>query len=187
MSGLRHTALVLHGLADADRAWMLGQLPPEQAGAVTQMLAELCELGIPNDPSLAAQALSSEAVRPIRTRPAQASDDPAQIVHGARVEPLQRVLQGEPQGFVAVLLAAGEWPWREAFLAAQEPAQRRALGELARGNAGGPRLQAQVVAAVAKRLRDAPAATAAASQGRKPPLLVQLRGLVQPMLIKVRK
>lgn len=187
MSGLRQAALVLHGLADADRAWMIGQLPAEQAGPVRELLAELCELGIPNDPSFAAQALASDHVHAVRPRAsATFAPAPEEVLRSASVEQLQRVLEGEPQGFVAVLLVAGDWPWCQPYLTVQEPARMRALVDLVRAQPGGPRLRAQVLAAVAARLREQSAA-APAAQGVAPGKLRHLGRLVLPMLKRGRQ
>lgn len=181
MTGLRQAALVLHGLADTDRAWMLGQLPSHQAAPVHELLIELRDLGIPTDPSFAAQALASHRKRAFRASPRGQEPDSTQFVRATSVESLRRVLDGEPQGLIAVLLAAADWPWRDAYLATQEPARMRALVELSRGKPGGARLQSQVVVAVAKRLRasggNAPSAAASGSS-----VLRRLRELVIPRL-----
>lgn len=188
MSGLRQAALVLHGLADADRAWMLGQLPPEQAAPVRELLTELRELGIPHDPGLATQALASDPVHAIRTRAPQAANDPFALMRTASVDQVQRALEGESQGFVAVLLVASDWPWYRDFLAAQEPARMRALVDLVRGQPGGPRLRTQVVAAVATRLRDRPAAPAPLQlPSAKGKSLRQLGAMVIPMFKRGRR
>jgi hypothetical protein len=190
MSGVRQAALVLHGLADADRAWMLGQLPPEQAGPVRELLTELRELGIPNDPGLATQALASDPVHAIRTRPAPAANDPVALMRAASVEQVQHAVEGESQGFVAVLLVAADWPWYRAFLAAQEPARMRALVDLVRDQPGGARLRTQVVAAVAARLRERPAAAAplrVQAQPARGKSLRQLGAMVIPMFKRGRR
>jgi hypothetical protein len=188
MSGLRQAALVLHGLADADRAWMLGQLPPEQAAPVGELLAELRELGIPHDPAFASQALASDPVHAIRARPAAAANDPAARMRAASVEQVQRAVEGESQGFVAVLLVAGDWPWYRDFLAAQEPARMRALVDLVRGQPGGPRLRAQVVAAVAQRVRDIGSVPAPLQvQAARGKSLRQLGAMVIPMFKRGRR
>ena len=186
MSGLRQAALVLHGLADADRAWMIGQLPAEQVAPVRALLAELRELGIPNDPSFAAQALASDEVHAVRARVAARADDFLQVVRGASAAQLQRVLEGESQGFVAMLLVAGDWPWQAEFLAAQEPARMRALADLVASEPGGPRLRAQVVAAVAARLRKQ-AAAAGAQPAVQRGALRRLGAKVLPMLKRGRR
>ena len=67
MSSARQVALILHGLADADRAWLLGRLPPAQVGMLEPLLAELRELGIPADPELAAQVHDAEMRRVTQT------------------------------------------------------------------------------------------------------------------------
>ena len=155
MSGLRQAALVLHGLADADRAWMLSQLAPEQAVQVGALLAELRELGLPNDPSFATQALGAEQLAAMRVQPPAAPQGPAEAVRAAAPDRMLRVLEGECPGFVAILLASDDWPWRAAFFASLSPARMRAVQDAVRGSESGARLRSQVIAAVARRLRDA--------------------------------
>ncbi len=186
MSGLRQAALVLHGLSDADRTWMLGQLSADQAGTVGKLLAELRELGIPSDPSLASQALGANQIGPIRTRPAAQSNDSADTIRAASAAQLQRVLEGESEGLVALLLAAGEWPWRDVYLAVQQPTHRRTLLEIMAARAAGPRLQAQVLDAVARRLRELCTISPTDTRAAKPGVLGQFGALVSPMLKRVR-
>ena len=186
MSELRQAALVLHGLSDTDRSWMLGQLLPHQAETVGGLLAELRELGIPRDPSLAAQALAAQGVKPIRTRPPTPANDPAEAVCSASTAQLHRVLEGESHGFVVVLLAAGEWPWRAAYLEMQEPARRRALMDRIAVDTSGPRLREQVLGAVARRVRETGTIAPIRTLPGKSVTLRHFGALISPMLKRGR-
>jgi hypothetical protein len=143
----RQVALLLHGLAEPDRAWMLEQLGASQGQALQPLLTELRELGIPADPALTAQALQAHVQR--RTA---AERPPAAVIAEARAAQMQQALAGESVGLLAVLLAAGEWPWRHVFLASLEPARARALNEVLETHRGGPALQQALLRAVAERL-----------------------------------
>ena len=157
MSSPRQVALMLHGLAEADRAWLLGRLGPAQLEVLEPLLAELRELGIPADPALTAQALE----------PMAAQDDSemrsiTQTIAACNLPQLQLVLADEPQGLIAAVLTAWNWPWQDAFLAAQEPAKARAIKDLMRSPSGGAALHRSLLGALSQRLggmRPAPAAS----------------------------
>jgi len=160
MSSPRQVALMLHGLADADRAWLLGRLPPAQVEVLEPLLVELRELGIPADPALTAQALE----------PIAAQDDSEmrgimQTIAASTLPQLQLALADEPQGVIAAILTAGNWPWQEAFLAAQEPAKVRSIKELMRSPLGGPALHRCLLAALSQRLGGMPAALPVSAPG----------------------
>lgn len=147
MSSPRQVALMLHGLADADRAWLLGRLGPARVEVLEPLLAELRELGIPADPALAAQALE----------PVAAHDDAelrsvTQTIGASTLPQLQLALADEAQGVIAAVLTAGNWPWQDAFLAAQEPAKARAIKDLMRSHPGGAALHRSLVRALSERL-----------------------------------
>lgn len=104
MDGQRQAALALHGLPEADRAWMLGQLAEPQRVQVSRLLAELAELGIPREP------IPIPVAAPAPMRPG-----------------LREALHRESPDFVAALLAAEPWPWKAAYLASLPRARRAAI------------------------------------------------------------
>jgi hypothetical protein len=146
MSSARQVALILHALADADRAWLLGRLPPAQVGMLEPLLAELRELGIPADPSLAAQAHDAEMRRVTQT------------IRECSLPQLQSALADEPDGAIAAVLIAESWPWQDVFLAAQEPAKARLIKDLMRSNPGGAALHRALLRELAQRLAGIPVA-----------------------------
>jgi len=147
MSSPRQVALMLHGLADADRTWLLGRLGPAQVDVLEPLLAELRELGIPADPALAAQALE-----PVAARGDAEMHSITQTIGACALPQLQLALADEPQGVIAAVLMAGNWPWQDAFLAAQEPAKARAIKELMQSHRGGAALHRALLRSLAERL-----------------------------------
>jgi hypothetical protein len=152
---------MLHGLADTDRSWLLGQLGPAQAEVLEPLLAELRELGIPADPTLAAQALGPiGAQADVQTRSAVEKK-----IATRTLPELQLALADEPHGAIAAILAAGNWPWQDAFLAAQEPAKARAIKEQMQSRPGGAALQRTLLQGLAQRLADIPVARTTPERG----------------------
>ena len=146
MSSTRQVALILHGLADADRAWLLGRLSPAQASMLEPLLAELRELGVPTDPAPAIHTHDAEMHRITQT------------IRACSLPQLQSALADEPHGVIAAVLVAGSWPWQDAFLAALEPAKARAIKDLMRSNPGGATLHPALLEELAQRLAAAPLA-----------------------------
>jgi hypothetical protein len=111
MDGYRRAALTLHGLSEADRGWMLKQLPAPDQARLGGLLGELRALGMPADPALLA-GLAERSAAPVSAS-AKLRAAPAQRVHA--------VLAHEPAALIAALLAIEAWPWREAVLEALPP------------------------------------------------------------------
>ena len=149
MSSTRQVALILHGLAEADRAWLLGRLPPAQVSMLEPLLAELRELGIPADPALATHTHDAEMHRLTQT------------IRACSLSQLQSALADEPHGVIAAVLVADNWPWQDVFLAAQEPAKARAIKDLMRSNPGGATLHRALLRELAQRLAGMPPAPVA--------------------------
>lgn len=123
---LRRAALMLHGLARTDREMILGQLDPVHRVAIEPLLEELAELGLPAD-----TALLEELLKDAKDAPA-AEVKPADVLMRADARHVERVIAAEPPLLVARLLAAGDWPWKDAVLARTPlPRQRRTAEALA--------------------------------------------------------
>ena len=161
---IRRAALLLHAMAPVDRNWVLAQLPASGRTRLKTLLRDLAELGIPNDPALLKQvaAAGMPVAEPTLGGPhhepgseppfaAVAAPDPARLV---------LVLRDEPVDLVAMLLAAGDWTWRDAFMRQIGPLRARQVAErLAarwRGCRPGSAIEQALLAAVARRLRDMP-------------------------------
>lgn len=118
---LRRAALTLHAFAQQDRAWMLNSLPEEDRQSLGRLLAELEELGIPQDPALAAAVLPESAGR------REEGDCWLEGLQGAAVIALERVLAREPAAVTRALLSMQPWPWRAQLLAATDACRRAEL------------------------------------------------------------
>ncbi|RSZ56288.1 hypothetical protein HF313_22245 [Massilia atriviolacea] len=116
MAAHRQSALLLHGLGQADQRWILSQLGEEDRRILAGHLAELKELGIPADPAIARQAGGARAV---------ADQGP---LHKASAATMLQVLADEPLWLVRQVLALADWPWRQAYLEAHPEQQRERLG-----------------------------------------------------------
>lgn len=186
---VRRAALMLHGLAEADRRWLLERLAPAQRQAIEPLLAELAELGIPRDgagggpvwPGAAAAPMavppdvaapSAEPGRspvepvvdePTRSRPMPAADD---VLVRLSVAEAARLLADEPDGLVADVLAGGPYPWQAALLEALPGRRRRIEGLL--GDATRPALAAHARSAMLHALAARAAGLAPAATGRGP-------------------
>jgi hypothetical protein len=161
---IRRAALLLHAMAPVDRNWMLAQLPAAGRTRLETLLRDLAELGIPNDPTLLKQVATAgmPAAEPILARPVDeaGSEQPFAAVAAADPVRLAVVLRDEPVDLVAMLLAAGDWTWRDAFMRQIGPLKARQVAErLAarwRGCRPGSALERALLAAVARRLRAVP-------------------------------
>lgn len=161
---VRRAALLLHAMAPVDRDWVLAQLPASGRMRLETLLRELVELGIPNDPALLKQvaAAGMPAAEPTLEGPLDepGAEPPFAAVAAADPARLAVVLRDEPVDLVAMLLAAGDWTWRDAFMRQIGPLRARQVAErLAarwRGCRPGSALEQALLAAVARRLRDMP-------------------------------
>ena len=143
MSAYRQAALLVHGLGEEDRAWMLGQLAPAERDVISAQLAELRELGIPPDAQLLKQAIE------VRTC---TSADSAPTVGNATATQMGQVLKGEPVWFQQHVLSLDAWPWAESFLEQSAIGQaRQADGRL--DALKGPKFEAAMRARLEARLK----------------------------------
>lgn len=109
-SARRHAALALHGMAQEDRQWILGQLSAEQRRTVQGLLEELLALGLPARAEISATVLQAPEPR--------SSNPPAAL---ERLQTLPAsvaclLLEGEPDLLVADILRLGPFPWEAALL-----------------------------------------------------------------------
>jgi hypothetical protein len=146
-ASVRQAALLLHGMAPGDRTWLLDQLPLEQQEALSTLLVELAELGVPADPAFVRQAVAE--FTPVTSR----------VLDGltpSQLKALAELLRHEPPALAARLLAAGPWPWEAELLGAMGAAKRRQIEACMEPslNAGGvgPMLLGAVVDAVTTQL-----------------------------------
>jgi len=115
--GYRRAALALHGLARADRRWLLAQLDPGQRSRLDGLLAELTRLGARFDADDLA-ALTGETGSADGS-PAASPSEPAQprpvadALASAPLPALTALLADEPDGVLAALLVDASEAGRE--------------------------------------------------------------------------
>jgi len=152
----RHAALFLHGMAPADRAWVLDAIPEEARASLQSLLAELQALGIASDPALISDAIlpMGRACDPAVRTAALSDEDVLLALRGERLVVVIDALRREPAGLLASWLRMADWPWREDLLRALEPAHRtRVVAALAFTRPVPPAMREELIAAVAARLR----------------------------------
>ena len=158
MPAHRQSALLLHGLSQADQRWILSQLPQDDARVLRSHLRELKQLGIPADPSLAPAAAPAA--------PHAGTGQDAAVVGRASAAVMQLALADEPAWMIAQLLALRPWPWRSAFLEGLTPERRAAVAAAAPAAALPQQAESALLAAAAGLLASRLAPPAHAGQAR---------------------
>ncbi|VVE90694.1 hypothetical protein [Pandoraea bronchicola] len=115
--GLRQAALALHAMHPEDRRWAMHSLEADQRDAISALLEELGELGIPRDASLL-QSLGEGD----KTARVLLTDQDAQVLDAMPDAVAIAMLRNEPARFVELLLNLHPWVWRDAWYAAQPSA-----------------------------------------------------------------
>jgi len=140
VSQIRQAALSLHGLGDADREWMLAQLPEARRDELRRLIAELDALGFPRGEGLAPAPTGAPPRAPRVPTAAE------------RLEPLApktmyRALAGESSELVAALLRRRQWRWGRGLLRRFDRQRRRAIAERAAvGVPMSPRVERELLA-----------------------------------------
>lgn len=125
MPGYRQSALVLHGLSEADQRWILARVEDDDQRVLGAHLTELKSLGIPADPALTEAAASASATMgPTNSSRRPIAADPLMTASAAQVG---IALADEPIWLVRQVLALEDWPWRQEFLASLAPGRRERL------------------------------------------------------------
>ena len=150
MSGLRKAALVMHGLGEQDRQWLLERLPAHRARELNALLEELGALGFPSDDELIREAAGT----PSQSRAAVGPDSGP--IARASVEQVHALLKDEPDALIALVISSGPGPWREALLLGFAPSRAKSIRELALSVNTGPQLRAAVLDELAGRLASLP-------------------------------
>lgn len=118
--GLRQAALALHAMHPEDRHWAMRSLNAGQREALSTLLDELSELGIPRDATLLLSlAEGDKAMR------APLTDEDSQSLDAMPEKIAIAALRREPAHFVELLLGLYPWAWRDAWYAAQPSAKTR--------------------------------------------------------------
>lgn len=149
MQDYRRVALCLHGLAEADRQWLLGKLAEADRAALRPLLDELVELGLPRD---SVELTWGDAAAD------RSGSVPAHItpLDAASVDAVWRVLQREQPATIALIMEYYPWQWSGA-VTKRWGANRQHAVMAARGrrrNAVSQRVRDSVIAAFARAVAD---------------------------------
>jgi hypothetical protein len=163
----RQAALLLHGIASADRDWLLGELASGQRDVLEALLAELHALGVPPSPEWIDELLlprpttpaTAGATSPKVTKAEATTERDALPPDALPAETVAGILRDEPDALVARALRDGAPDWRRAVLRRLGAARRRRLGaataEVTSTRQGGcERLDAALASALRQRCRD---------------------------------
>ena len=104
---LRQSALVLHGLSDTDRQWLLTQLPEEKQALLSEHLQELKQMGLPADRELVSSLLATSQVGNAHEYSSHSR------LHQTDSSAILQILANEPAWLIGAVLSAEAWPWRE--------------------------------------------------------------------------
>lgn len=147
MDGLRRAALTLHGLLPADREWVLSELDTSDRAALTQLLAELAELGIPADRELVQEALAG------RQPPARGPRPTLVRLRGATGDQIHTLMVHEPDALVAQLLLVEDWPWKSELLAMFGEARQGSVIAMMRRIEAPPAMRRVLIEQLGERVR----------------------------------
>lgn len=150
----RRLALRLHALHASDRSWILSRIEGEARSRLESMLQELDSLGFRIDQEIL-DSLEGHA-----DKPESATDDYRQhveLLRGAQPEWLLKQLKGEPQAVIDCLITAHPWPWL-AELQTSDALRASPIRREEPHPGPTPRVRQAVMAALAKQMKQNPAA-----------------------------
>lgn len=170
VSPARHAALVLHGLAAADQAWVLAQLPQEQTLALQALLGELADLD--PDRTVLGLAAIGDGVKASHDVDPLTDEERLKNLAGDDLDRLARQLGAASADFVALCMRVRPWPWRAQMLERLPPTCRqRVRASIAAAQErppAGPRRQAALMHGLRCMLDAAPPSVAHPAEHPKP-------------------
>lgn len=173
-TGERRVALALHGMAAADREWMLQQLGPDRRVVIEGLLVELRELGVvapATSPVDEHQVVADAGVAGVAAREALCRL-PAEVLH--------QVLRGEPDRLIEDVLRLGPFTEQAELTRLLRGSGRRIEPPMAvSSDAPGRRTELLVQAVLRRAAEHAPAQPAAQSAASELPNPNWLRRLLQ--------
>ncbi len=125
----RQSALLLHGLNEADRHWILAQLDTEQNGQLRSHLDELNQMGMVENRSLVEGLLSR-----IKGKSVDSAERVGNALRHARPDVVLHMLSNEPTWLIASVLSIEAWPWREAIYVGLDVSKRDRVKQALRGH-----------------------------------------------------
>ncbi|MFL6573096.1 MAG: hypothetical protein ACJ8G4_15170 [Burkholderiales bacterium] len=135
----------LAALTGDERDWVLARLSSDDALRIRELME-------PGSAPVAAEP-------PPRPAPAEAESTPERVLEQAAADDVAKLLLGEPDWLIALVLAKRRWPWDRELLAALHPARVDELSVLAwrAAETAKPRACEAAIAMLAARLREAAA------------------------------
>lgn len=118
MKNAQRAALLLLGLQDEDREFILANLSQPAREHIAPCIKQLREMGVPPQHDWLSLLGTKPATRP-RTKL------PEHAIARADAKTISRLLAQEPAGLVGALLSSKDWPWASEFVEAL-PSDRRA-------------------------------------------------------------
>ncbi|HYD78320.1 MAG TPA: hypothetical protein VEC06_00800 [Paucimonas sp.] len=119
MTGFRRAAAALQTLHADDRRWILAGLPERQRSAIQHHLDELDSLGFVDEDVL------EEAVSALPANGGAMTS--VERLRVARAADMYGVLEREPSGLIAQVLALDPWTWRTELLSLFPPPRRQSI------------------------------------------------------------
>lgn len=140
-----HAARRLAALTRDERDWVLARLSSDDALRIRELL----------EPGPA----PVEAEPPPPPAPVEAESTPERVLEQAAADDVAKLLLGEPDWFIALVLGKRRWPWDRELLAALHPARVDELSVLVwrAGEGAKPRACEAAIGMLAARLREAAA------------------------------
>lgn len=145
---LRKVALKLHGLETSDREWLFQQLPEEYHSDLRTMLQEMEEIGIPKDGQEDRQSNTDfgnnlyvdekkdlSGLEEVQSEELPTNSHVPDYVNQIEQAPkliVFELLDNEPNGVVATILAFYSWYWLREYLNRCKAKQRKILARLAK-------------------------------------------------------
>ena len=123
---VRKAALLLHTLSDADRNWMLEQLPAQHRRQLLDLVEELRELGIPASQALldAVKDDTTAGRAPICVPAVDSWESWCAEIDRAGPSAVWPILRAEPEHLIARVMAVRDWSWAPAIAQWLDPLQR---------------------------------------------------------------
>ena len=121
MNGLKEAALCLQGLAEADRQWILQNLPKQQRLGLQSLLRELQTQGIPGAREEALIKAKSQGL----AQELGGLNAKIMLLDCVSAEQFSKNISQEPESLLALICRLHHWSWAAGFLA-KLPAKKAA-------------------------------------------------------------
>jgi hypothetical protein len=111
---LRKAAVMLAGLSEVDRSWVLERLPEGSRGELAELIAEVQSLGFASNAKAVFDEAGLSAIGSVSTE--TASSSVVSRIDACSISVLMTWAKEEPDWVIAQVLRQRKWKWSEAFL-----------------------------------------------------------------------